>query len=323
MRAVCIHDFGGPEVLRYEELPDPPLQDDYILVRVRAASLNRADLGRRSGRYQAAPQFPFVPGLDVAGVVEAIGAGVDPTEFHVGQRVMGFPGRGGYAELVAASPKAFVPLPDSLSFEVGASIPVVFGTSWFALVSFAQLRPGETVLIHAAGSGVGIAGISIARYIGARVITTAGTREKIERAREFGADEGIVYTEEDFAEAVMRLTDGRGVDVVLEQVGGATLTKSIEVLTPRGRLVTVGNTARAPATIDPGQLMRGRMLTGLVLGQTMPITEVQSELRCIADLFAQGKLQTVIDRTFPLSEATEAHRYLESRQNFGKVVLLV
>ena len=203
-----------------------------------------------------------------------------------------------------------------------ASIPIVFLTSWFALRNVANLKEGETTLIQSAGSGVGMAGIQIAKHMGCRVITTAGSQEKLDKARELGADHCIDYTETDFLAETMSITDRAGVDVVLEAVGGEVLTKSIQALAMGGRAVTVGNTSRQPATVEPG-LMLNRLLTlkGFSLAVQMGSGGVMQELQAILDLLAQGKLRTVIDRVFPLSEAGNAHRHLGDRRNFGKVLL--
>ena len=323
MKAAVIHELGAEEVFHYEDVEDPQPGPRQVLLRVKAASINRGDLGRREGSYRgvtAGAKLPLILGWDVAGVIESVGAEV--RDRHAGQRVAATLASGGYAELAAVSPRGTVPFPDSLSFEEAASIPIVFLTSWFALLKVAELQQGETALVHSAGSGVGMAGIQVAKYAGARVITTSSSQEKLERARELGADEGINYREQDVLERVTALTDGNGVNVALDGVGGDNLSKSIECLAPLGRLVTVGNTSQSDTTIDPGLLFQ-RTLTihGFTLAGQMVRGGVMPELARIMDLFGEGRFRTVVDRVFPLSEASEAHRYVAQGGQFGKVVL--
>ena len=322
MKAAVIHELGSEEVFRYEDLPDPQVRPRQVLIRVEAVSVNRGDLGRREGTYRGATaaSLPLVLGWDVAGVVEEVGAEV--TDRFSGQRVVATLAQGGYAEMVAVNQVGTVLVPDNISFEEAASIPIVFLTSWFALLKIAELKEGETVLVASAGSGVGMAGIQIAKYAGATVIATTSTKEKAEKARELGADHVISYREQDFAEETLRITGGTGVNVVLDSVGGETFAKSIEVLAALGRLVTVGNTSQMSVTTDPG-LLTGKTLSllGFSLAAQMGRGGVMPELARIMELFGEGKLKTVVDRVFPLSEASEAHRYVASGQQFGKVML--
>ena len=322
MKAAIIHETGSEDVFRYEDVPDPQPRPRQVLVRIESASVNRGDLFRRDGSYGGgtAPSLPLIIGWDVAGTVIEVGSEVRNRE--VGQRVVATLPHGGYAEMTAVNEAGTVPIPDNVSFDEAASIPIVFLTSWFALLNVANLKEGETALIQSAGSGVGMAGIQIAKHLGCTVITTAGSQEKLDKARELGADHCINYTESDFLAETMSITDRAGVDVVLEAVGGEVLTKSIEALAMGGRAVTVGNTSRNPATVEPG-LMLNRLLTlkGFSLAAQMGAGGVMQELQTILDLCAQGKLRTVIDRVFPLSEAGNAHRHLADRRNFGKVLL--
>ena len=322
MKAVRVHEYGDENVLRYEEVPDPEPAPKRVVVRVKAASINRGDLARRAGTYGgvAAP-LPFTPGWEVAGTVEAIGPEVQGLK--PGDRVLAQMGDGGYAELALVHQAGIHKISDSLSFEEACSIPIVFLTSWFALKRLCRLEAGETALVQAAGSGVGMAGIQIARLMGARVLTTAGSDEKCARAKELGAEEAINYNEKDFVAEVSRLTDGRGVDVVLESVGGDVFQKSIQALGRYGRLCTVGNSSGQPVTVDPRLLMpKNLSMAGLYLGAEIAAGTARPAMEEILKLFEEGKLRTVIDRTFPLSEAPEAHRYLAERRNFGKVVLI-
>jgi NADPH2:quinone reductase len=236
-------------------------------------------------------------------------------------RVVALAPQGGYAELCTAPAFLAVPLPDSVSFEQAAALPVAYLTSWLALKRTAALHAGETCLVQAGASGVGVAGIQIAKAIGARVFTTASSADKLALARRLGADVTINYTTEDFVEVVRRETDGKGVDVVLESVGGDVLARSVDALAMGGRLVTVGNASRsATAPGDYAQLFSKRLsLYGVYMGAYERRAEALAE---IVELVAAGKLEAVIDRTFPLSQAAEAHRYVAGRNNMGKVLLI-
>ena len=321
MKAVVIEEFGGPEVLRYRDVPDPSLSPASVLVEVRAVGVNRGDLQRRAGESGGEElPLPLIVGWEVAGVVKAVGDLVQ--DVRQGDRVVAILPSGGYAELAASIAQAVVPIPQSLSFEEAAGIPVVFMTAWFALTRKAALRRGETALVQAAGSGVGMAGVQIAKHVGARVIATAGSDEKLVRARELGADETINYRTTDFAEAVTAITGGRGVDVVLESVGGRTLIRSIELLASGGRLVSVGNSSEEPVSIDAALLVeRDVSLSGLYLGNELLRSGGVEEFQKVVDLCGRGELKVIVDRVLPLAEAAAAHAILADRANFGKVIL--
>ena len=321
MKAIVIHELGDESVLKYETAPDPVVGAGSVLIRVKAASINRGDLSRRAGSYGApAGRFPFIVGWEVAGVVEAIGPGV--RERKVGERVVATLADGGYAELASVREAGVWPIPPGVSFEAASTIPIVFLTSWFALVKIAGLTTTETALVQAAASGVGMAGIQIAKHLGARVITTAGADAKLAWARTVGADEAINYTTHDFLQETMRLTQNKGVDVVLEHVGGEVFQKSILALARGGRLVTVGNTLRQAAEVDPSLLLRqNRSIHGFFLGGQMAAGGVRQEMDKVLALVAEGKLKTFVDKVFPLKDAAEAHRYVGQRKNLGKVVL--
>jgi len=320
MKAAMIREFGAEDVLRYQDVPDPVPPPGHVLVRVKAAGINRGDLGRRMGTYgggQAAP-LPLIVGWDIAGVVEALGP--ETPGPAVGTRVVARVPQGGYAELATPPHWQSVPIPDGVSFEQAASLPVAYLTAWFALKRQGALQAGETCLVQAAASGVGVAGIQIAKAIGARVITTASTPEKLALAKRLGADVCVNYTSEDFVEVVQRETDGRGVDVVLESVGGEVMVRSVTALAPLGRLVSVGNSARAASPTDLAQLLGKRIsLFGFYLGNEHGVPEALAEL---LELVRDGRIEAVIDRTFPLAEAAEAHRYVAARRNLGKVLLI-
>jgi NADPH2:quinone reductase len=320
MHAVRIHQFGDDSVLRHEEVADPEPGPGQVRVGVRAASINHGDLARRNGTYPGEMTFPLTLGWEVAGDIDAVGAGVAPN--RIGQRVVAMSSGGGYAERFVTADFAAIRLPENLDYDVAASIPVVFLTAWYGLVTTARVQPGEWVLVHAGASGVGMAGIQIAKQHGARVLATASSAAKLEFANRLGADATINYTERDFVEETWRLTEGTGVDVVLESVGGETFEESLDVLRLNGRLVTVGNTVGKTATVDPTALIRNNLsLHGLYLGSWMMSGAGWPALEEIIQRVAAGTFRVAIDRRFPLREAGMAHRYLEQRKNIGKVVL--
>lgn len=321
MHAVRIHQFGDEGVLRYEAVPDPQPGPGQVCVAVRAASINRGDLARRNGAYPGEVAFPLTLGWEVAGEIDAVGEGVDA--LRRGQRVLALGPSGGYAERFVTANRAAITIPETLDYDAAASIPVVFLTAWYGLVTTAHVQQGDWVLVHAAASGVGMAGIQIAKHRGARVLATAGSPAKLDFARRLGADATINYSEQDFVEATWQLTDGTGVDIVLESVGGDTFEESLDVLRMNGRLVTVGNTVGKIASVDPSQLIRRNLsLHGLYLGSWMTSGAAWPALDAIIRLVADGTFSVAIDRRFPLREAASAHHYLGQRQNIGKVVLL-
>jgi len=320
MQAVRIHQFGDADVLRYETVPDPQPGPGEVSVAVRAVSINRGDLARRSGNYPGDVAFPLTLGFEVAGEIDAVGEAVDAQ--RRGQRVLALGPSGGYAERFVTGAQAAIPIPATLDYDAAASIPIVFLTAWYGLVTTARVQPGEWVLVHAAASGVGMAGIQIAKHHGARVLATAGSPGKLEFARRLGADATINYSERDFVEATWQLTNGAGVDIVLESVGGETFEESLDVLRVNGRLVTVGNTVGKIASVDPSQLIRNNLsLHGLYLGTWIASGQAWPALDEIIRLVTSGAFSVPIDRRFPLREAASAHHYLGQRQNIGKVVL--
>jgi NADPH:quinone reductase-like Zn-dependent oxidoreductase len=317
LKAIRIHAFGDESALRYEDVPDPEIGPGDVLIRMRASALNRGDLGQREGSYAPNRRLPAIIGWDVAGVIEQVGAEV--TDRRVGDRVVVLVPRGGYAELVAAPAAKTVPIPDNVTDEEAASLPSAYLTAWYPMTVVSPVRSGETALVQAGASGVGVAGIEIGKYLGARVIATAGSEAKLQFCRDYGADHAIEYQTQDFVEETLRLTDGRGVDFVLEQVGGDVLSRSVACLAPGGRLITVGNTVRQTATIDPFLLLR-KSLT--LRGYFLPGEPDQpGGLKQVIDLVTAGKLRTAVDQVFPLAEAAAAHRHLAERQNLGKVLL--
>jgi NADPH:quinone reductase-like Zn-dependent oxidoreductase len=339
MKAILIHQFGGPEVLQYEGVPDPQPRKDQVLVRVKACAMNHLDLWVRKGL--PGVKLPHIPGSDIAGEIAEVGEYV--TGFKTGQRVliapMHFCGHcakcvsglqnqcreftvlgngvnGGDCELIAVPALNVIPIPDSLDFNQAASIPLVFVTAWHMLVGRAEVRPGQTVLVLGAGSGVGSAAIQIAKLFHCRVITTAGDESKLERARALGADYAINHYKQKISEEVRRITNKEGVDIVLEHVGAATWDESLKSLKTAGTLVTCGATTGPSVGIDLRHLFARQLsLLGSYMGTMGELHEV------LGHVFA-GRLKPVVDRTFPLKEARAAHEYLEKSEMFGKVVLI-
>ncbi len=338
MKAVRIHQFGGPEVLIYEDVLDPRPRKDQVLVRVRACALNHLDVWVRKGL--PGVKLPHILGSDIAG--EVVEAGEYVTGFRQGQRVllapMHFCGRcakcvaglqnqcreftvlgngvdGGNCELIAIPAVNVIPIPDMLDFNQAASVPLVFLTAWHMLVGRAGIRPGQTVLVLGASSGVGIAAIQMARMFHCRVITTAGDETKLEKARALGADFGINHYQQKISEEVRKITNKEGVDIVLEHVGAATWDESVKSLKPGGTLVTCGATTGPNVGIDLRFLYSRQLsLLGSYMGTMGELHEV------LGHVFA-GRLKPVVDRVFPLQDLRAAHEYLEKSQMFGKIVV--
>ena len=341
MKAVRMHESGGADKLVYEDAPDPVIAANEVLVRVKACALNHLEVW--SAMMPPGTRFPKprIAGSDVAGVVEVVGDAVAGVE--AGAKVMLQPGvscgvcraclsgrdnrcrsygllgqgvwDGGFAELVKAPAANVIPMPDNLSFEEAASIPLVFVTAWHMLLSRAGLQRGETVLVNAVGSGVGIAAVQIAKLWGARVIASAGSDAKLEKAKALGADEGINYTTADLAQEAQRLTDGRGVDVVFEHVGGDVFVKSVQALARNGRLVTCGATAGPGGSLNIMALfVREQAILGSFMG-------TKAELLQAIPYFQSGELRPVVDSVFPLRELGQAVAKMASRDVFGKIVV--
>jgi NADPH2:quinone reductase len=326
MRAIVIAKPGGPEVLELREVPTPAPSRGEVRVRIRATAVNRADLLQRLGVYPAPPGAPpDIPGLEIAGEVDAIGDEV--TELAVGDRVFGLVGGGGYAEQVTAHARTLARMPEGMSFTDAAAVPEAFVTAWDAMVDQASLSPGETVLVNAVGSGVGTAAVQIARAIGARTLGTARTADKLERARPLGLDEGILTLDGKFSDEVRKRTAGRGVDVVVELVGGAYVAQDVACLAHKGRIVVVGAMAGATVDLNLAILMhkrgeiRGTMLRSRPLEEK--ILAARAFERHVVPLFARGVLRPIVDRVLPLAKAGEAHTVMQSNETFGKVVLEV
>ncbi|RPJ48008.1 MAG: alcohol dehydrogenase [Candidatus Latescibacterota bacterium] len=341
MKAVVVREHGGLEALRFEELPDPSPGPGEVVVEVRAVGLNHLDLWVRRGVPGHAFPLPLVPGSDVSGRVSSVGDGVrhlaagdevvlapatscgtcgaclaGEEEKCPDYRILGEGRDGGCADKVVVPRANVFPKPKGLSFEEAASFPLAFLTAWHMLAQRAALRPGETVLVHAAGSGVGAAAVSIAKHLGATVIATAGSEAKAARALDLGADRAVDYSKEDFARAVREFTGKKGADVVVEHVGAATWEGSMRSLARHGRLVTCGATSGHEVGLNLRHLF---FKSQSILGSTMGNF---GEFREIVRLFDEEKLRPVVDRVLPLAEIREAHRLLEARAVFGKIVLV-
>ncbi len=324
MRAIVIARPGGPEVLELRDVPTPTPSRGEVRIRVHATAVNRADLLQRQGRYAAPPDAPQdIPGLEYAGVVDALGEGV--TEVVKGDRVFGIVGGGSYAEYLVAHARTVVKIPEGMPFVEAAAVPEAFITAYDAMVTQGALTTGETVLISAVGSGVGTAATQIARALGARVIGSARTESKLERARALGMDDGIVPDGGKFAERVLELTEKRGVDVVVELVGGAYVSENMGCIAKRGRIVVVGLVGGARADIDLAALLHKRAtIIGTVL-RARPLEEKiavsTTFARHVVPLLDARACKPVVDRVLALAEAGAAHSYVADNQGFGKVVL--
>jgi NADPH:quinone reductase len=303
LRAVLLRETGGPEQLQLAEVPDPEPGDGEVVVRVRAAGINFADVLVRQGRYPQPPELPTVPGSEVAGEVD-------------GRRVMALPRGGGYAEAIAVDEQLVVPLPDGASFEEGAGFLLTFLTAWIPLTRQVRVGPGSVVLVHAGSGGVGSAAIQAAKHLGARVLATASTDEKRRVALEQGADEAFGYDE--FAEKVRA-------DVVLDPVGGEVFTQSFGVLNPLGTVVAIGFAGGWWEPLDPAPLVgRNLGLQGFYLGRLMRHNPqiVRDAIRELLALWSSGAVKPLVGASFPLEQAGQAHELIESRRHVGKVVLV-
>jgi len=322
MKAVRYHECGGPEVLRWEEAPEPSVGAGDVLIKVEAAGVNFADLMRRSGNYHFKTDFPATLGTEAAGTVVRVGR--DASDFQPGDRVFCRTAAAGcQAEMVSAPASEVLRMPLTLSFVEAAAIPVIFLTAYHLLKTLAPVRRGETVLIHAAASGVGTVAVQLAKAWGARVFATASTEEKLALARTLGADECINYEKQDFLAEVMRRTDGVGVDRVLECVGGDVLVKSVTALAPGGRLMIYGRASGSLPTLAPDEFFaRNLHVIGLNIGGK-PWTQAvhRAALEDCLALIAAGKAKPVISATWPLAQVARAHEYLANRQTMGKVIL--
>ena len=323
MRAVVMTGPGGPDVLSWDEVPDPVAGSDEVLVDVAASAVNRADLMQRAGHYDPPPGSSPYLGLECSGRVVALGEGV--TGWRVGEEVCALLTGGGYAERVAVPVGQLLPVPDGVDLVSAAGLPEVTCTVWSNVFMLAGLRPGETLLVHGGSSGIGTMAIQLARQVEARVAVTAGSAAKLERCRELGAQILIDYREQDFVTALRDATDGHGADVVLDNMGAAYLGRNVEVLAPNGRLVVIGLQGGTKGELDLGMLLRKRAAVLATALRSRPAEEkaaiVASVRENVWPLIAAGTVRPVIDRVLPMSSAAEAHRLVESSTHVGKVLL--
>lgn len=339
MKAIITREAGGPEVLEIQEVPTPKAAPGEVLIRAHASAINGADLLQRAGQYSPPEGASEIIGLEAAGEVAEVGEGV--TSFKKGDRVMTLVDGGGYAEFVSAPQGQVMALPDSLDFEEGAAIPEVWLTAFLELVWLGKLQKGEDLLIHAGASGVGTAGIQIAKALGANVIVTAGSEEKLQFCKELGADVCINYNTQCFREVIQQTTGGKkfasgipligntqqwGVDVILDLVGPVHFPKNLDVLNLEGRLLLVGTGSGVKAEIDNIGKIIGKRLS--IIGSTLRARPKPQKAQLVKDFsdfalgkFADGSFKPVIDRSFPLAEARQAHEFMESKKNKGKIIL--
>ena len=321
MKAIVFEKIGGPEVMKIAEVPKPEVKPGMVLIKIRAAGINFADTLFRQGQYLMQPKLPDTPGLEGAGEIEAVGAGV--TNLRPGQRVAAM-GSKMYAEYALAPASQAIVIPESMSFEDGAAFPIQVLTAWHMLHTSHKTERGQTVLVHSAAGGVGVVAVQIAKAAGARVIGTVSSDNKIALVKEHGADEVINYATHDFAAEANRLTGGRGVDLILDAVGATTMEKGLTCLAPFGHLILYGRAGGPPEPLNLFRLFEKSLkVSGFVLYTVTAVPEVmrrgiEESLR----LIAERKVRIVVGKSFPLAQAVEAHRFMESRQSTGKLVLI-
>jgi putative PIG3 family NAD(P)H quinone oxidoreductase len=325
MHAIVVKGTPAAPLLVWERVADVDYGPDEVLVAVRATAVNRADLSQARGHYPPPPGASEILGLEMAGVITAVGDNVQ--DWQVGDRVCALLPGGGYAEYAAVPQGLLLRLPEDWTFAMGTAVPEVWYTAFVNLFLEGNLQPGETVLIHAGASGVGTAAIQLARAAGATVFVTAGAEEKLARCRTLGAALAVNYKEQDFLEAVLAATDGAGVDLILDPVGGAYLDRNVRALRPFGRLVNIGLLGGGPGEMNVALLLRKRLH---IVGSTLrnrPLAEKIAITRQFRERFwpllVAGELQPVIDRVFPITEAQAAHAYVLQNRNVGKVILAV
>ena len=319
MKAAVYYENGPPSVLKYEDVADPQLTPSGIIIRVEAVSIEGGDTLNRQGG--ALMTKPHIVGYQAAGEVVAVGAEVK--EFKIGDKAVTTGFNGSHAELRAVAARTAWKIPAGCDVKLASAVPVPFGTAHDCLFEFGHLKSGETVLVQAGASGVGVAAIQLAKRAGARVLATASSDERLERLKPLGLDHGINYKTQDVVQSVMKLTDNKGVNLVVDSVGGSTLQGSILSLGYRGRVSMVGAAGREPMRVDVGSLMGGnRSLSGVFLGAEIATDRVHNMIQTLVNEVAEGKLKVLIDKTFPLSDAAAAHAYIESRKAVGRVLLI-
>jgi NADPH2:quinone reductase len=325
MKAILVKEFGGPEMLTYTDVDDPQPAANQVLIQVHTAGVNFADVKARMGAYHIERALPFIPGLDVAGTIAAVGPEVK--NLKPGQRAVAFPQGGAYCELAIANEALTFPIPDTISDESAAAFPIVAGTSYAMLARIAKLQTGESILLHSAAGGVGTTALQIARQLGARpMIATVGSDAKKSLLADLGADAVINYRSEDTVEKTLALTADKGVDVILNPLGGEVLEGDLGCLAPFGRLICFGHASGQPASVPTNELHGScRSVLGFSFGtlrRTRP-QEASGIMNAVIPMLAQGKIRMMIANQFPLADAAEAHRLLESRTSTGKILLKV
>jgi NADPH:quinone reductase len=321
VKQIQFDKLGGPEVLKLADAPTPEVVKGTVLIRNRAIGINFADTLFRQGQYAQAPVLPDTPGLEAAGVIEKVGEGV--SGFSVGMRVAAI-GAKAYSEYMVARASQVIPIPDHVSFDEGAAYPIQTLTAWHILHTSHHTGPGQTVVVHSAAGGVGIVAVQIAKAAGARVIGTVSSASKAALAKEYGADEVIDYVAKDFSAEVMRITENRGADLILDAVGKPTFEKGINCLAPMGHLVLYGRAGGPPDPLNVFKLFqRSTKVSGFMLNQQHTGKEQwQRGIEHLFQLMKDGKLKLLIGKKYPLIEASEAHRFMESRGSTGKLVLV-
>ena len=322
MRAIVVDHLTEPDALEIKEVPKPTAAPGGLVIEVRAAGCNFFDILMVKGEYQVKPPFPFTPGGEISGVVHEVGEGVGG--FAVGDRVLASPGLGGFAEFSAVPAASATRIPDAMSFEEGAALPIIYSTSYCALVDRARLQPGEDLLVHAAAGGVGIAAVQIGKALGARVIATAGGKEKLDVALRNGADEAIDYRAEDFVARVLELTDGKGADIIYDSVGGDVFDQSMKCIAWNGRLLVIGfASGRIPEVKANRILLKNIAVMGLNWGghSVKDPKRVPEVLGALFELHAAGTVKPVVYKRYSLDAVPVALSELGSRKTYGKLVI--
>ena len=324
MKAIVVREPGGPEALEYADVPDPEIGPDDVLVDVTATAVNRADLLQRQGFYPPPPGASDVIGLECSGTVAAVGASV--TDHRVGDQVCALLAGGGYATRVSVPAGQVMPVPGGVDLVTAAALPEVAATVWSNVMMVAGLRSGDVFLVHGGAGGIGTFAIQLAKAVGARVLTTAGSPEKLAFCAGLGADVTIDYRDQDFVEVVHEATDGHGADVILDNMAAAYLARNVSALAVEGRLVVIGMQGGTKAELDLGALMRKRAAIVATTLRARPVAEKTTICRAVTEhvwpLVADGTIKAIVDTTMPLAEAAQAHRRMESGGHTGKILLV-
>ncbi|MEW2510327.1 NAD(P)H-quinone oxidoreductase [Streptomyces sp. NPDC046870] len=324
MHAITIPEPGGPEALVWDEVPDPVPGEGEVLVEVVASAVNRADILQRQGFYNPPPGASPYPGLECSGTIAALGPGV--SGWAVGDQVCALLAGGGYAEKVAVPAGQLLPAPEGVDLKRAAALPEVVCTVWSNVFMIAHLRPGETLLVHGGSSGIGTMAIQLAKAVGAKVAVTAGTKEKLERCAELGADVLINYREQDFVAEIKQATGGAGADVILDNMGAKYLDRNVQALAVNGRLAIIGMQGGVKGELNIGTLLGKRAAISATSLRARPLEEKAAIVAAVREhvwpLFAAGHVGPVVDRELPMAEAAEAHRLVEESGHIGKVLLV-